>query len=1323
MTSCIAPGWGTGPFGTTPWGGGLGASPGGPIPAAPPYDLYCVGPCGPMSVIITYNEVDVFGDPLQFFVGGASLDEVLASGGTFPTDDARLIITTGVSDIFTLDFTVNFEHLPPDFSSLSAKHIALCVSDAAGSSVALFFSKVGIGYAGAFHHDSGGNLVLDSTFQALPNSQLLVSEMEYWSYRVAVNQLTGVTFIYVTKTADLVSIGHQLRYIMPAIPSSSLTFPPTDRTIVSVRGTLAVPTELSLDSICLSSQFLIPNAPPIADAGLDQAARTCSIIQLDGSRSFDPEGSDLTYRWRLIDAPIGSEFMVDGVDGITIPLPMPTGFTNLFHSGALGSLDILDPIVTTAGAGDVLVVAGKVYDIIGKGTDGAGFYVQVDGYILPDSFSMATFKLLRQRGVSGPTLTNPTFFPDLPGFFKFDLIVFDGGLFSEPGITIVNVTESPLPRGCIPDTKFLWGYLSDFWRIVEDRERIEVFWSAAAQVVASELLSLWQVEYSKSHRDIQRTFLRRWLNYELTLNEPFPELTSIRNIFGGLREVFPAAGISGIPGTIITFTIPIFDSTGTASISAIYTFTGSGNLTAQQVADQISPILAKLDSRFIVSVISNRASTQAELRILAPFEFHTEVTDTSPIFIAPNNNTEPTGTGAGVGSKTYQVDRTLQGLDIVQGDIVAIGDIAYRVRNIIDDPSDPWPFQRIAVLDDLPTVPVGTWSVLGKVSSKMVDFYNSHVDTQDLTFYETFDRATRVSTTIRLQGAWVPENDVRTIGVVGLGALANYLKHPSRQFSVSFKSATRLSHIPIDPLVADIPYLQEKINSTDDTTVIRRNIDFFLEEFRGHASLRFAFEGFGTNVDIWESADTIPRRLWAEFTYVDNRPVIEGNFGIPVEFTLDDLSKLPSTVDYLSAVRGLWYSYFNGPTLFNLRVGTQILLGLPFAEEAGVITEIRNDFSTTSGRILIQDKKNPEVIRSYQFPASLAMEVNPATGALYKVGDKVTQFAPLVTGVEVVDYVKDPQWFAGYLQQGVFFEVQKFFKFLVRVDVAAFNLSALLFVQNFILRIKPTYTSPLFVVLRKLGDTGDTEVNTTDDIEYAGTLLLFDGACFQFNGANTLGVATMLDEPDPSSGGWQSQFDTDFDQTTPPPTFPVAEGVAWGLDKNYLCPEDYVLTSSCVTFGALTYPTLDSVFVLDTEISTASFAIFEDSWVTTVPATGLQIPLPHVVTANGTITDVAIHMIGDPGSTGSVGYQLIITKNGVDQSPISFTENTLNFSLDATVSIAVSIGDTLSIRIVPTLAVMTHPFWKSVKVELGSSISWALDTQVAAGTYCTYRVL
>jgi hypothetical protein len=109
-----------------------------------------------------------------------------------------------------------------------------------------------------------------------------------------------------------------------------------------------------------------------------------------------------------------------------------------------------------------------------------------------------------------------------------------------------------------------------------------------------------------------------------------------------------------------------------------------------------------------------------------------------------------------------------------------------------------------------------------------------------------------------------------------------------------------------------------------------------------------------------------------------------------------------------------------------VRVGIQILLGLPFAEVDGIVTDINETFSATQIRVLIQDASDSTVTRSYFIPRNANFEEdgismiadNPLTTVPYAVGDTIDQFSPLSKGVELLDWVNDPSWWAGYQGQG-----------------------------------------------------------------------------------------------------------------------------------------------------------------------------------------------------------------------------------------------------------------------------------------------------------------
>lgn len=1155
-----------GGYGAGPWGGGAFGGATLELSAAI-FDLFCFQEGdGTMLGILSHPDVTITsgvapGLGTQFIIDSPiSFEDLeIVSGGAVSSVDAQLNVSTPVPADWTLEFTVLFDDLPSDFGDLTNRHIFVMATDSGGVCAGLFISQQGVAYAGGVHHDGSGDMILDSSFTIIPGSSAFVGTGKYITFRVAASLASGNVYVYITDTVDIPTTGQVLRAILPIITFSYLSFPPTDRTLITVRGTALEQAQVHFDNFCLASSVVIPNLAPVADAGEDQAVRFCSIAQLDGSSSFDPEGALLTYLWRLIDAPLGSEFAVEGNDGFTVVLD-GSGFTDKFHTpsptGALALLEAVDPIQI----GDVLLMQGTPRTVILTGIDGTGFFLCFATQDIPDSLPVNTpYKVLRQRGISGTTNVKPTFFPDKPGFYKFDLVVNDGALESIRNTTIVNVLESPLPRGCTPNLSFLFNFLGDFWKLVEDRDVIPVFWGAIAQVTATELYTLWQYEYSKSLRDVQRQFVRRWLHYDNLLGEPLPELTVVRAVWGGIEsEAMSAAGEAAT-----TFTIDISSPIVTDVQSLTIIVTG-GTITRGELAAQLIKRLEEIDDRFSVTAYEDRVTLDEYVRIDAPFPFTIDTTSTVPstIFATGQQNRHPFDTAGGValGSNTYRVNRSLKGLDIKEDDFLSLDGIAHRISRVIDIATDPLPFQRVVVKESIVVPSPTAWDITGWASSELINFYGGLVFKGDVLFFDVADIVGDVASNIA-EGQTL-EATVLGISEVLNGrvafdplSLGDPLSRPE-EVATRFTKVLRRTYLPIDKLVQDIPTLSETIaieTVDQEQAVLRRNIDFFIEEFRGRNSIRFMS---GNSPDVWEGLNP-PNRLWAEYTFIDNRELIEENFGIPAELTLDQLAALPDSVDYLSAVRGLWYAYINGPKLINIRIGAQILLGLPFAEVSGTIEEIRIDVSPTRGRILIRDTEDTVVVRSYEFPKVLNLEVNPATGVQYAVGDTIEQFAPLVEGVEVLDYIKDPRWFEGLVNQGVFFEVEKYHKFLTRVDSAAFNLNALLFVRDFVLKIKPTYTFPLVVVQKEIGP--DT-FSVSDEVILSGGLKLYDNIC------DPLGQTAMYDDYR-GDGTVRNQFDADGDPDNAAPTFPTPDAtIVWAYDKNAACPADSVNLECCTSY-------------------------------------------------------------------------------------------------------------------------------------------------------------
>lgn len=1222
-------------------------------------------------------------------VGASALpnDYILVEGTT--TADS-IFVDQAVGQQFTAEWTLTFNTLPADFTKLNAEYLYLGVQDAAGAACGFYFSKAGIAYTPCV----GGAV------EFLPNGSEYIKEGVETVVRISGDWFSKIVYVYITEASKAATFGHTLRYVLPTIPATRCTTPAVDGMYMSALG-ISRTVSYTLSSVGLATKFLVPNLQPVADPGPDQAVRICSIIRLDASASRDPEGVPLSYGWWLVDAPLGSTFSSERFDGNTPVLASPPGavFTNRFYSASFSG----DVIPT----GTVLLVEGAPHIIASQGVDGFGDYVQVYANLIPVGLVNVSFKLLYQSGVSTPDEVVATFYADTPGLYKFQLLVYDGVLTSEPEITVVEVSESPVARGVVPDLTFFWNYLSDFWKLVDDKERIETFWSAAAQVAASELLSLWQHDYSKSLKDIQRTFQRRWLHYDLLIQDPLFHLSTLRSVPGDVRSDATSTLVAlPVGGQTVVVEIPHLNATYTITLPA-------GNQKISEIFSVLSGGFRSKDPRFIVALVTKNTASVAEIQISAPFPFTLTAASTLTVFSGyPLANSPPSGSdGVPVGVSTYRIDRSLQGVAVQEGDYFIIDGVSYRIIKTATDPTDEWPYQRVVVEGTFPLDTEGSWKISGYVRSKWVDFYNSLVSDGDEMVFDVVNKTTGVMThisSVALGACELAPHDLPC----DPSFLYLYTSHPET-YDVFFTSVHRRRYMPLDPLVVDIPRLQELIKSTNDQAILRRNLDFFLEEYRGQRCIHFTV-GLTTTTDVWELS-TPPRRVWAEVTYLDNRPTIEDNFGALAGFTVENLNEVGRNVDYLSAVRGLWYSYFNGPTLRNLRIGAQILLGLPFAEEKGTIKEIRTDALATKGRILIQDKVGG-IVRSYTYPKELDLEINPDTGARYTVGDSVAQFAPLVEGVEVIDYLKDPEWFHGFLNQNIFFEVEKFFSFLVRVDSAVFNLSAIMFMRSFILRIKPTYTFPRIVVRAQMTDL---EVSVIDEISYNVKLSLFEGLPLLIDASKKPGMGTtpMLDDPWASRGGARSFIDGGKDGTIG--KYPVF----WATDTKYLAPKDVVGGKVTSTWLVDFFPPLDSIFMVDLPIYQDPVHAFAESYTKLVPSSG-GAPLgdDQTVSANGTMHKLSILIDGwGPPYAGATQFNVIINKNGTDHTTVLFVVALpLIYSTD--INIPVAIGDTLNVRI-EAIGVDQQVDWKKVLVIIGEGTDWAYDVQLPAGTYSMYRMM
>jgi hypothetical protein len=197
------------------------------------------------------------------------------------------------------------------------------------------------------------------------------------------------------------------------------------------------------------------NAPPVANAGVDQSVLLSAVVTLDGRDSSDANREDeLTFTWSLV-RPDGTSQVLSGVRPTFTAALTGTYTASLTVRDAVSSSDpdavrvvvsaVNAPPVAVITSPSTVVVDSAVQLSAAGSTDGNRDALTYKWSLLNKPMKASGALADSVAVLSTPTLVNSVFTADVAGVYVISLVVNDGKVNSDPVTVAVTASGLNLP--------------------------------------------------------------------------------------------------------------------------------------------------------------------------------------------------------------------------------------------------------------------------------------------------------------------------------------------------------------------------------------------------------------------------------------------------------------------------------------------------------------------------------------------------------------------------------------------------------------------------------------------------------------------------------------------------------------------------------------------------------------------------------------------------------------------------------------------------------------------------------------------------------------